>query len=354
VRTAYFPRLDGIRAIAVGGVLWEHFSGHANGFGSIGVRIFFVLSGFLITGILLNYRKSGASLQNVAIAFYWRRALRIFPVFYLALIVGAMLGVSAGRVGGLMDLAFLTNIHVFRIQSWTATSHLWSLAVEEQFYLLAFPLIFFVPGKRLVACLTAICALSFGFDAVMSALGFQYFTILLPGAAHGLAAGALLACAQHKKPTWRDHLSRLTSGRVMAASVILSGLCIWLQPGGGTLRLLTLILATDVMAICLITRGVGDGHAWKWLAHPAMTYIGQISYGLYVYHIFVKEIAFKFFPLFAETPTWISGPILASASVAIASLSWLYFEQPILRHKSRFPKDDSAAEVAQQSAQVKQ
>ncbi|MGH7802858.1 MAG: acyltransferase family protein, partial [Candidatus Binatia bacterium] len=141
-----FAELDALRAFAVTLVVWSHAVGGEVGVGALrvggyhGVTLFFVISGFLITGILLDARaaaaRAGTSAGFALRAFYARRFLRIFPVYYAVLLVTFALGFDAVREELGWHLAYLSNWHfAARGEFGISTSHLWSLAVEEQFYL---------------------------------------------------------------------------------------------------------------------------------------------------------------------------------------------------------------------------
>jgi peptidoglycan/LPS O-acetylase OafA/YrhL len=147
-------QLDGLRAVAVGAVMLQHFWLGAGlfDFGAMGVRLFFVLSGFLITGILLKSRElldSGEQRPSFALGrFYIRRFLRIFPLYYAVLLAAWLLRLwgTRGEMG--WHLAYLTNVDLFlRGRWWGDISHFWSLAVEEQFYLV-WPLVILLAPRR--------------------------------------------------------------------------------------------------------------------------------------------------------------------------------------------------------------
>lgn len=146
---AYMPHLDGLRAFAVGLVIYSHWMpGHYQfklPWGSAGVQLFFVLSGFLITGILLRCRTSVARLSALR-AFYVRRILRIFPLFYCVLLLAYVLNIEPVRETVFWHLPYLSNFYFFSIGRWDGDiSHFWSLAVEEQFYLFWPAIVMFVP-----------------------------------------------------------------------------------------------------------------------------------------------------------------------------------------------------------------
>ena len=138
-------------------VMFDQFYGRQNGhylpWGEWGVQLFFVLSGFLITGILLRCRgdeDAGGKISRMR-QFYVRRFLRIFPLFYAVLFAAALLNIRPVRETLLWHVSYLSNLQMALAGGWSGpVSHFWSLAVEEQFYLLWPCLILFLPRKYLL------------------------------------------------------------------------------------------------------------------------------------------------------------------------------------------------------------
>ena len=134
----HFAGLDGVRAVAVGGVIALHLGCPGSALGWTGVNLFFVLSGFLITGILLEDKGS----QHYYATFYCRRSLRIFPIYYLTIATLAFAGIATGEsISHLPYFATYTQnwlyaLYDVHVQFPWGASHTWSLAIEEQFYLL--------------------------------------------------------------------------------------------------------------------------------------------------------------------------------------------------------------------------
>ena len=136
---ARFTQLDSLRAFAVFAVIVSHTGPRAldpYALGMRGVQLFFVLSGFLITGILLTARHATTSRPRTLRAFYCRRFLRIFPAYYAVLLITLLIGIPEVREGLAWHLTYLSNVRAARLGIWEGpVSHLWSLSVEEQFYL---------------------------------------------------------------------------------------------------------------------------------------------------------------------------------------------------------------------------
>ncbi len=163
------PQLDGLRALAVIAVLWSHSVPDAYVYflnthvGYAGVQLFFVLSGFLISGILLDISKPGSSNQEKRFGlrqFYIRRFLRIFPLYYMVLLLAVLFNVPPLHDSWPWHAAYLSNFYYWGVGSVQGYGvHFWSLSVEEQFYLLWPIIILFMPKKlRLASILILVCA----------------------------------------------------------------------------------------------------------------------------------------------------------------------------------------------------
>ncbi|MFN4006510.1 MAG: acyltransferase family protein [Chitinophagaceae bacterium] len=155
----YIKQLDALRGLAVLLVIISHWLPKSHVLntvpnGKIGVDIFFVLSGFLISGILLNSRKmvgTSMSILQVLKHFYIRRSLRIFPVYYLYILILFLLGFSVSN-GLIYYVTYTANFHFYNNNSWAGTlSHLWSLCVEEQFYIIWPFIILLIPREYLLS-----------------------------------------------------------------------------------------------------------------------------------------------------------------------------------------------------------
>ncbi len=333
----HIPQLDGLRGLAILLVLLHHcwicthipWIGRIGGrAGWVGVDLFFVLSGFLITGILLDARGSTAYFQS----FYARRVLRIFPVYYVTL---AALAVASAHLP--MGEYLWTRAPAFRLASllyaanWVPNesggAHFWSLAVEEQFYL-------FWPwcvrklspvGLRRL-CLTMLVlapALRIGLT-LEHASGWQVYTNTFCRM-DALAMGALCALGV------RGYQS-IPDGRWLVATVI--GSVGMLISAGGYYReslfLLTIglsVVPLGAAALLLLVLEHPGFLCWSLLRK-----LGTISYGVYLLHLPVLG----FFLAIAGNELIELGLGIV-VTLALAALSFEYFEQPILRWKVHFP-----------------
>jgi peptidoglycan/LPS O-acetylase OafA/YrhL len=348
------PQLDGLRTLAVAAVAWSHWMpGYQFGFewGLMGVNLFFVLSGFLITGILLDGRAGevGATGRWFVIRqFYARRVLRIFPLFYMTLALLALVNVRPIRQTFFWHISYLSNVYFFRQGGWQSNlSHFWSLAVEEQFYLVWPYLMIFLPSRRLRPVVLGLIGLAPLYRVVM---GMVYpenrlAFVLTIGCLDALGIGALLEYAQRSGGD-----SRWGAGR-LARLLLLIGLPAWtavevlngvhLAPGA-LLALRQTFL--DMIFGWVILSGATGFNGWfgRFLQWSPMAYLGKISYGIYVFHnLTVYSLVFAVRDLHAPamilTVPWIQRLSLLILTISAAAISWHFYEKPLNDLKRYFP-----------------
>jgi peptidoglycan/LPS O-acetylase OafA/YrhL len=350
----YQPALDGLRAFAVAAVIAYHFgAGWAAG-GFLGVDAFFVLSGYLITTLLVTEfgRRGHINLP----AFWARRARRLLPALLLVLaaiaLYAALLApasqLDALRGDGISSLFYFANWHfVLSGQSYfdlfslpSPMRHLWSLAIEEQFYLV-WPLIVLAclrvgRGSRKVlvgACLVGIAA-----SAVVMAVLYEpsdpsraYYGT--DARAHTLLVGAALALLlMRRRPERRGSVLALHLAGLLAA-----GACLWAwvsvsDQGSGLYHGGSLVFAIAVAVVIASAVQPNRRSVWSplraFLSLGVLRWIGVISYGLYLWHWPATVVL-------TETRTGLSGPALTAVRLAVtvgaATLSFYLVEQPIRR-----------------------
>ncbi|MCU7817014.1 MAG: acyltransferase [Candidatus Thiodiazotropha sp. (ex Rostrolucina anterorostrata)] len=352
-RDTYWVQLDGLRAFAVMAVMVHHFLEGPGELGHFPVRLFFVLSGFLITGILLNCRRlaeGGVQSKGYSIRqFYARRFLRIFPLYYMVIVVAWSMGVSDVREALFWHLSYLSNFYFARI-GWypAATAHLWSLSVEEQFYLLWPAVVLFVPGRWLLRTFVLMIAVGNAFRllALLVGMNWVYLTVSTPSSFDSLAMGALLAYLCQKdggNPRWQSYLS--TAGRWVACTGILMK-TVFLVLGLSSLWTVWLYFSYTLwplVCLWLIDRARAGFGGWVGgvLTARPVVYLGKISYGAYVYHLFMLSLVPALFQSlgleFWELPALLRFVVLTTATIVVASLSWFGFEKPINGLKRHFP-----------------
>ena len=366
--SAYVPALDAFRALAILSVMCLHWLpatcllNRLQGQTSNGVHLFFVLSGFLITRILLQSR-TAIELRTTGLGwalrqFYARRFVRIFPLYYLALAVGAALAFPGLRTAFAWHAAYLSNVYYFlRHGAFDGpASVFWTLAVEEQFYLIWPLVILLVPRRGLLPTIATIAVLGTA-TRVAAIFRDPSLEILTPACANFLAMGALVATADD--PTFGSFRSGRNLRRVFAfvtIALVTAGVSLAVLAGPSYLTRAPAVRAIDQtiasMAYAVLFARAARGFP-RWVAvplrRPPLLYLGRISYGLYVYHLFVAATLER-----AGHSRWTAhltqplGPSLAASlagsfavkfavTVVIASASWFLFERPLNELKRYLP-----------------
>ena len=347
----YMPQLDSLRALAVAAVAWSHWAPREmHGgilWGAYGVKLFFVLSGFLITSILLECRAAaddspGGSWFALR-SFYARRFLRLMPLYYVTLLLAALVNIKPVRETLGWTLSYAANFYFFQRNNWNGViSHFWSLAVEEQFYLVWPLVIMFLPAKWLKPAVIGTVIASAGAWLVLAILNVQSPVMgTLPMlCCDSLGLGAVLALI--KGSAARDRLATLAlriglpawlAAEALSRLSIKHPLLFWLQQE-------TILL----VFVWLIQRAaVGfTGPVGRVLENRALVGLGTISYGLYIIHNFAPPMLGPLARLL-DLPRWMTrglpNRILFQTllTIALAWVSWQIMEQPIQRWKRFFP-----------------
>ena len=362
------PGLDGLRAIAF--LLVFFFHTDYLGFGWVGVQLFFVLSGFLITGILIKM-KQNLSTSDYFIKFYGRRFLRIFPLYYFYLIL--MLGVTTffiynGYKTNVMKLfqtqlpyalGYIYNFHYASLnyQHLYFLVHFWSLSVEEQFYIFWPLIIFLTPEKFRKGVLIGIITLGPLFRILVT-LAYKYS--LLPFLNETLAMGVY--------PLTLNHIDAFGLGafiacyRIPKAKLQVIGLTFllpitafsWQYLASGNIGLFNSLGFPFIMPVryqfiwgysvlnyyfaTLIFAVAREGFLNGFLENRALKYIGKISYGLYIYHNGAIWFALRIrdYGINEEFVKPLSTLLAFTASFILAVLTYKFIEKPFLSLKDRY------------------
>jgi len=367
----HYPALDGLRGLAIFSVMLFHFSWafaetplvtrvikHTLWSGWVGVDLFFVLSGFLITRGLVAPSRRGTRerMRN----FWIRRSLRIFPLYFIALLVGSVVCAIAGA--RLPEPSYWLYVQNYALafdpdpERWT--SHLWSLAVEEQFYFVWPIAVLFAARRRVeklvpiivgLAVLAALLRIGLVFGArdldplTRAKLAYR----ALPTRMDPLLLGALLAIFEAAPDAPLARLWREKRALVMTASaLVVLGVVVWTR---GFAFYDRRVVVFGYGAIAVLFMGVvaiaGDASVThRILAWGPLRELGRVSYGMYVVHWPLLSLAI---PSLKAIQDWTS-PARALAfgvgatatgvvvTYALAWLSYRYLEMPFLRSKTRF------------------
>ena len=337
--TARKEQLDGLRAFAILPVLYTHFWNDDNWLGTAGVFLFFVLSGYLITGILLRSRSKPSALQN----FYLRRALRIAPIYYVTLGLAWLVNLPGIRRTFLWHFFYLSNVLFTLKNSWSPwyTAHLWTLSVEEQFYLVWPFLILFLPFKAIkpIVWSTIIASVIYQLGSAWL-LGTNEFNefgigILVIASLDKLGLGALLALEEAGLgfPRFLTKAGWVTFVMTLGLEALpINHSLPWFL----VLRA-ELLIVTFAALIAAASSGI-SGPAGAILNSRIVRYVGRISYGLYLFHLFLYAVMFAVLRRLSLPPLE-PGPrcfiVMSAMSIAAAAVSWHFFEQPLNRLKER-------------------
>lgn len=358
----YYKQIDGLRFIAISLVLLEHFAmfiGRPLFAGFYGVDLFFVISGFLITTILI--RENNSSFFRNYINFLGRRTLRIFPVYYLTLIILWLLDVDVVReyIFNLLTYTFNYAIVFYQIPP-SLVNHLWSLCVEEQFYLF-WP--FFAIGfkNRLDTLLLitflyiSIAYLQICFNVFPSISNYNYFGLLTRMGAIGLGSFGAILCKKNMLPN-----NILMSKYVEFFMLIILFITLIIS-----FKLKMLVLG--ICSLYLVLKASYQGFCFtsvnSFLQKDYIIYIGRISYGIYIFHLpidyfftkylldpFWNLVDFESFGIFKilKWHLWIiKFPLYSLLSFLLASYSFKYIESPLLAFKEKYFKLTSLSPLSQ-------
>lgn len=333
---AHIPQLDGLRAVAASLVLLQH-SAHdfpkvrvfecVDRYGMAGIQLFFVLSGFLITNILLDTKNEPDYFRN----FFARRALRLYPLYYGTLgfvMIGAVIFHRFSGIPWWIYLLYLSNLFSTPAGAPAALGTLWSLGVEEQFYLVwaVFVRLF---TERAVVRVSACTVILIPLIRLLGLLSFHN-TLLQVDA---LAAGALIACFQPQLTKWRTWAA-------VAAFTFPLGIAL---PHGLLNEISREFQVISAAGILVLLLTVSEASVLRQLfSNRFARYVGTVSYGIYLLHSYVFN-AFRATRLeqnVARNGSFIEASLLLlveySIVLTLASISYYAFERPFLRLKRYF------------------
>jgi peptidoglycan/LPS O-acetylase OafA/YrhL len=364
--SGHIPALDGIRGVAAATVFIYHYGGGARSsvflvhllgtaihLGWAGVSLFFVLSGFLITGILLDTMQRPQWWKT----FFIRRALRIFPLYYFALfaviVAGLSLHIPWSKIFPIWRLfLYLQGFpHAARIDTLSPVfivGHLWSLAVEEQFYL-AWPILLFFASRRnavrrlcvgvfLGSLIFRLCI--YGFH-----INYEWALYSIGGRAGDMTVGGFLAASLRGSARDGAQIYAAAKPVLLSSLAVIIAIVCWanytdaMGPWMATLGITFFsLLSASVIALCL-----KPGWTERIFSLPMLRWLGKVSYGIYVYHLLL-------YPLFA----WVTHRLIPNArsrtylvvlalvaAVGTLTTAWLSFallESRFLRLKASLGK----------------
>ena len=389
----HLPALDGLRGLAILMVMILHFGGatersmsganlwfsRLTGAGWCGVDLFFVLSGFLITGILFDAKGTAHGLRN----FYARRVLRIFPLYYGTLLVlfvvcpllarGATPGLDkVGQQQGWLWL-YISNFAAVFIGDKTFTGglvqagHFWSLAIEEQFYLVWPLAVLTLRRETLIKVCAAVITAVFALRLGLVAIHFERIYFFTPARLDGLMAGAMLSLILRGGVRVESLLPDARKIFFACAAAIAT---IWVVRGLDSYDVIinsvgfTLLAGLFAASIVLVLAAPGSSWQQRIFHGQFLRFFGKYSYGLYVFHCALEPTFRHFFSVNILSdrvfhhywPARIAYMSLSiGLSITAAMLSWHLYEKQFLKLKRHFevapPQQQEDALVAQDEQQ---
>ena len=353
----YKIQLDALRAFAVLAVVLGHSLSEQSfwnriGIGFLGVRLFFVLSGFLITGILLRCRQeaelSGVTKSQILKSFYFRRVLRIFPAYYFVLCVFSLLGLQVLIDTFAWHFFYLSNYYFALKGEWLEPiSHFWSLGVEEQFYLFWPFVVLFIPFRWFLPVLGGVILSSPVLRYLLAVFFENGITAKSPGFAcmDLLGLGGLLAYLHFTQGATHPSVRKFARWTWFCGwSLFVVSFILKRSDHAWAIRVALLDLSVGLIFVWIVhafSKGVG-GPIKSVLEWKPLIYVGQISYGIYLYHNLMVWMTGRFtqtMHLSKMVPD--PGPLrflfIMMTTLITASLSWHLLEQPMNQLKDRFP-----------------
>ena len=374
-RPRYMPGLDGLRGIAILAVFAYHactpitpvngverfvFAGTASSWA--GVDLFFVLSGFLITGILIDTRRN----EKYYLTFFARRTLRIFPLYFavLALIFGVLPWLVPFDTPGLRrindnqlwlwtyttNIGFVWNAKAMFSSDWLGLNHFWSLAIEEQFYLVWPFVVYHFRGRRLVMVCVAAILSAITLRCILVALGMRPGAIYFPTPCRidSLALGALLAIAVRTYGYTRQGivLSRIVFVGIGGTAITWMAICGGLRTTDPVVQTVGYSLIAGIAAAAVYLVSTPEQTLLKWLLDwQLFRVLGKYSYGIYIFHHLLLVPLERYWPvedMVKSVGTRAVGVVLYlllgfCGSLFLAVGSWHFWEKWFLKLKSRFP-----------------
>jgi peptidoglycan/LPS O-acetylase OafA/YrhL len=355
-KLAHMPQLDSLRTVAVALVVMYHWFPTGTGInwlpnGTIGVMVFFVISGFLITRILISNRNAieagKSTLANTYKNFFIRRALRIFPLYYLTITAVWLLLPEATDIDEhpLYFYLYGYNILLHQTGNWAdLLSPFWTLGVEEQLYLVWPWVVLLTPRRYLLWAIGLLIAGGILFRAYGYSQG-DLDGVLTPASFDAFGLGALWAWHTTDGTNRIETFQKIVPLAALVAFLLMIGLLF--LPGDAVAVVLFQRTLISIIALFFVVGGSFGftGPLGIVLNNSALQYIGRISYGIYVFHMIVPGYIVPFILkimnklLRGHVPDlgyWGHRVFSLLVLIALASLSWYAIEKPINQLKRHF------------------
>lgn len=342
---AYFHQLDALRGIACIMVLFSHLvpgAGKHIALGPLGVRLFFVMTGFLLVGNLLRERDRGRCSSGILKNFYAKRAIRILPVYLIAFVAVLASGAAAAREVWPWIATFTINLHMGATGEWPGNlSHYWFLAANEQLVLVLALIVLWFPGRYLVPALVLLFVGAWLHRWLGTEWGLQRMMVWYSPVScmDSIAMGALLGLWQRSKPEELSDFFRRSAVTAAAWIALFLACIIRLRFSQTPFIHLVETLEAVFFGWLIVRAALGfQGPVGKILASPVLVYTGMVSYALYIFHPIVHSFVFWVFaklglPSERDNPSLIATTFLLT--FLAATLSWYLLEKPLASLKPK-------------------
>ncbi|MFM8364948.1 MAG: acyltransferase family protein [Verrucomicrobiota bacterium] len=345
----YFHQLDALRGIACIMVLFHHLVPGASkhiALGPLGVRLFFVMTGFLLVGNLLQQKERGHRPLTILKVFYQKRGIRILPVYFLAFAILCLLGSESAIAVWPWISTFTINLHMGLTGEWPGNlSHYWFLATCEQMVFALALILLWLPGRYLVPALVLLFVGAGAHRLLGTEWGLEPMMVWFSplSSLDSIAVGALLGLFYRKNSDAISGLFRKPWVGVSAWLLLAAGTLIRMRFSSTPLIHFAETLEAIFFGWLILRAAVGfSGPAGKFLANPVLVYTGMISYALYIFHPILHGFVATAFqklglPHAEDHPGVIAGTF--AATFLAGTLSWYLLEKPLAALK---PKAGSA------------
>lgn len=341
----YFHQLDALRGIACIMVLFHHLVPGASShiaLGPLGVRLFFVMTGFLLLGNLLQQKERGQKPLEILKVFYQKRSIRILPVYFLAFGVLCVVGVESAKAVWVWISTFTINLHMGLTGEWPGNlSHYWFLATSEQMVFALALILLWLPGRYLVLALLLLFLGAAAHRWLGTAWGLDPMLVWFSpiSSLDSIGLGALLGLFYRNDKEGIARVACKPWVGALAWLMLILGTLVRMRFSETALIHFAESLEALFFGWLILRAAIGfSGTVERLLTSPALVYTGMISYALYIFHPILHSLVMWAFGKtgLASAPENL-GVIVAAfaASYLAASLSWYFFEKPLASLKPK-------------------
>ena len=348
-------QLDALRAFAIGIVLIHHFRDTRFFLSGFGATLFFVLSGFFATRTLLKLKK-GIEMGRVQAdhalkVFYFKRWMRLWPLYYLVLALTLLLNVENARASFLWNATFTSNIQVLVSGNWNGRfSPLWSLSVLEQFYLFWPAFVLGCPKKLLLPSVLGVVAMAplYRVGCYLAHAPSLYWCVMPFASFDQLGCGALLAlCVENAVSKTTSNFILQIAGKLFAPLFLLVLFCKGCDVNlpFGSIYIGTIASVAFLWLTHKVANGVG-GLAGQLMKNPLVCHVGKLSYSIFLLHDFTELLIPKTAFMRPILESGHKALLLIPLTILIAHFAWKWIEVPMLVFRKKIIPPSAVPDTA--------